>query len=419
MTKILSLLSSGDTLKSAAILTLIFGGFITLCYGLLLLQNGYLIGLPWMFNIEVAKNIGPFLSGVGAFFTLGSALLVLANLRETQNKNALDGMNNQKAQFEKVFFDLLAMHDRSVRAIDAEVSRLHNDKISGDGRLVTASTRSVIRPRRRVTKKVMEAGQEVKVIEDVEEETIEEVPAEQDKVKTEKGKNFIQWLAVSIAHEYVYRPDKGKAVLLEIYERYFQVYNTDLGQYFRSLYYIVTYLHGSTYLKSISGNPIYPQMTFYFGLLRAQLSNAELALIALNGMTEIGKDFGEFCREYELLKNLNFELSMPFEYEQSIGDPRALVEAYPYLAPIYAGQKQRANVILQPPGNTLPWPWEANSELSCTLFEVDKGSSRSITIKGAIEADNQRWYKIKYTQAPGDDREYWAAPELIGSEWRV
>jgi Putative phage abortive infection protein len=68
---------------------------------------------------------------------------------------------------------------------------------------------------------------------------------------------------------------------------------SDFGHYFRTLYHLIEFVHKG---------PI-EDKAHYIGLVRAQLSTDELSLLFYNGLSEDGKQFKDFIKEYALLKN--------------------------------------------------------------------------------------------------------------------
>lgn len=80
------------------------------------------------------------------------------------------------------------------------------------------------------------------------------------------------------------------------YKEFFRRYNTELGHYFRLLYNIVNYVDTSDV----------DNRHFYVKILRAQLSNAEVAILYYNGISPYGAiKFKPLIERYGLLKNLN------------------------------------------------------------------------------------------------------------------
>jgi hypothetical protein len=66
-------------------------------------------------------------------------------------------------------------------------------------------------------------------------------------------------------------------------------------------------------------------------ILRAQLSNYEILVLAYNGLSWPGKNFKPLIEKYELLKNLNFENTLSRVYIKRIIEPDILTAEYPHL----------------------------------------------------------------------------------------
>jgi hypothetical protein len=80
------------------------------------------------------------------------------------------------------------------------------------------------------------------------------------------------------------------------YETFYDEHNTELGHYFRMLYNIVAFIEKS-YVEN---------KNFYAKILRAQLSDAEVAILFYNGLAKHGvKKFKPLIEKYGLLKNVN------------------------------------------------------------------------------------------------------------------
>jgi hypothetical protein len=115
----------------------------------------------------------------------------------------------------------------------------------------------------------------------------------------------------------------GKVLLLEIYDYYFHIHQSDLGHYFRNLFYVVKYIEDCNIRKS--------EKTEFVKILRSQLSNYELLLLAYNGIHPYGKEFYKYIEEYELLKSLNNETRLPESFSKRIIDVEVLKTSYPHL----------------------------------------------------------------------------------------
>jgi hypothetical protein len=114
----------------------------------------------------------------------------------------------------------------------------------------------------------------------------------------------------------------GKELLLVIYDHFYYLYLSDLGHYFRNLYHIVRFAEKSELSKIKTQK--------FVKILRAQLSNYEILMLAYNGVHEKGKKFYRLLEEYELLKNLDHEDSVPITYIKRV-DKMALMQWYPHL----------------------------------------------------------------------------------------
>lgn len=87
--------------------------------------------------------------------------------------------------------------------------------------------------------------------------------------------------------------DSTIAGALRRYEREYAGYKNTLGPYFRILYRIVKYVDQSAVADKES----------YTGIVRAELGNAELWLLALNCLTPYGEKFKPLVEKYHMLKH--------------------------------------------------------------------------------------------------------------------
>jgi hypothetical protein len=158
----------------------------------------------------------------------------------------------------------------------------------------------------------------------------------------EKGADFFADLAQRICIDYNGKPEKilkrkvlpecnpkskGVERVIKIYDHYFQIHQSDLGHYFRSLYHFVRFIIESDVDENTKKRHI--------KILRAQLSNYEILLLAYNCLHEYGEEFKPLVEKYELLKNLNFEQNLDSRYSKRIIEIDALTSQYPHLQAIY------------------------------------------------------------------------------------
>lgn len=263
------------TIGHIAITSLIIGVTILVFYVALLLCNGYL-SIGGTFSIENAAKIAPFIgSCVGVFFTLAGTLLVFENLKMTRLNNEKNQLLTQKNQFENIFFNLLTQQRQIKDGIKTSV-------YFEDGNVETS------------------------------------------------GSNFFDDLATRIKIDFESKT-KTQEELIKLYNYWYTIHNSDLGHFFRHLYHIVKFVDQSPYCKAIINNSDFLQNTDYIKILRAQLSNSEIVLLALNGLTKQGEKFKKYIDDYKLLVNINLETELPEDYISRVPGPEIIVGAYDQL----------------------------------------------------------------------------------------
>lgn len=114
----------------------------------------------------------------------------------------------------------------------------------------------------------------------------------------------------------------GRQRLIKVYDFYFHIHQSDLGHYFRNLYHIVRYAERSNLSLEIQKQHV--------KILRAQLSNYEILLLAYNSLHVFGRKFYPLIEKFELIKNLNTEEALPVNRLKRIIDIEVLKEAYPH-----------------------------------------------------------------------------------------
>jgi hypothetical protein len=270
--------------RIVAVVLLITGFLLALWF---LYYGGYLTGEFSNPDKDKAKEIRPFITGlVLPLLTLGSTLLVFENLRNTSKQN-----------FSNNFLKLVDQHHKLV------------DNISTD---------------------------------------IEDISSEE---KPSKARAFFDDLAHRISIDYQWLPagstrvsgismqpnsdidvedSTGREKLIKIYDYYFHVYQSDLGHYFRNLYNIIRYAEKSVSLS---------MQRQHVKMLRAQLSNYEILLLAYNGMHQYGEKFHRLIEKFELLKNLNTEERVPTRWEKRIVDLEILKENYPHFKKLHTEEE--------------------------------------------------------------------------------
>lgn len=230
---------------------------------------------------DKAKEIQPFMTGlVAPLFALAGVILVFENLRNQTNQ-----------QITNFFFGLLTQHAKIVDST--------SDEIDGISTFERQSSRR---------------------------DFFDDLAF---RIYIDYGAEDIRWQSGEDINTYIALKDDsfdykvGLARLQEIYLHYFQIYHATLGHYFRNLYHIVVYIDKSKLSKS--------DKIEYLKILRAQLSNYEILLLAYNGMSVYGKKFKPLIEKYKLLKNLNFEKKLSKSYHRRIVNVSIWIDEYPHL----------------------------------------------------------------------------------------
>lgn len=134
-----------------------------------------------------------------------------------------------------------------------------------------------------------------------------------------KGRDcFKTWLRM---YEHEYRgsihlfTDKSQylGIIRKSYDDFYRDYESDIGHYFRNLYRIIKYIDESEVSNKY----------FYTGLIRAQLSTIEQALLFYNGLSSYGTEFKHFIERYNLLEHLNIDMLVDPENHYKLYKDRA------------------------------------------------------------------------------------------------
>ena len=113
--------------------------------------------------------------------------------------------------------------------------------------------------------------------------------------------------------------DSRKSVKEKINEAYlqtFEIFQAELGHYFRFLYNIFKYID-----RDVADED---QQKFYAKLVRSQLSNYELALLFYNCQADLGwEKFRPYVEQFALLKNLPINLLLDPNHRNGLYDDDA------------------------------------------------------------------------------------------------
>lgn len=230
-------------------------------------------------DFDKIKNIQLFISGIAVpLITFGTSLLVI----ETFKNTTLQNISN-------IFFRLIDQNKKILEGVNSDSSHLPADDIKSKGK-------------------------------DFFDDLCELISKDYNAVKN----NDTEYLTKMDENLKAKTQNKaGQALLIDIYDYYLLIHQSDLGHYFRNLYYIVRYIENCKIKKE--------EKIEFIKILRSQLSNYELLLLAYNGLHEYGKEFYTYIEEYHLLKSLNNEKRLPDTYTKRIIDIDILKIAYPHL----------------------------------------------------------------------------------------
>lgn len=152
---------------------------------------------------------------------------------------------------------------------------------------------------------------------------------------TSSGKlAFLNMADVILKHEKVKnkeirRIDNG---IVDTYNEYFAntLNSIELSHYFRNLYFFVQFLDSQDSISNRDKN-------IYIKILRANLSNYEIFMLALNGLSVRGKEFKPLIEKYKLLKNLVFEKRFSEKFK---GNINFIESQYPHLQASFDEQRK-------------------------------------------------------------------------------
>jgi len=200
---------------------------------------------------EFGDYVGGVLGSVFAFFGLAALLLTLwiqsreLRVSSSEMRKSAAALKDQNESiklqnFENRFFNMVSLHHEIVKGIDL--------RVNGE---VTSSGRDCL------------------------------------KVFYERLKKYFE---PALRGDHM----KYKDGLISCYEKFYEKHSHELGHYYRNIYRILKYIDESSV----------PRKSDYSGILRAQLSNPELALLFYNGITVRGDKFKPLAEKYALFENL-------------------------------------------------------------------------------------------------------------------
>ena len=123
----------------------------------------------------------------------------------------------------------------------------------------------------------------------------------------------------------IFREDE-QPILPSSAERYMEIYDGhqgELGHYFRNLYHVIKFVKESDALKNADPAIEYNNRRRYTSLVRATLSQFELALLFYNGLSDNGEKFKPLIEEFGLLENFNRNDLYNRKEDEKLYDPKA------------------------------------------------------------------------------------------------
>ena len=90
----------------------------------------------------------------------------------------------------------------------------------------------------------------------------------------------------------------------EVYELFYFRFQGDLGHYFRTLYHVIKFVYSCQLLNDVDEKITIKNKRRYTSIVRAQLSQYELALLFYNGLSDYGNEkLKPLIERYGLLEN--------------------------------------------------------------------------------------------------------------------
>lgn len=229
---------------------------------------GVIIKLTWpidVYSVDKAGVFGDSFGVITCLFTALGFLGVLINLREQRRTSIKQQQNLEKQQesiekqnFENTFFQMLNHLNEITKDVDFTISNLNNHSIKFYGRSAFDELSGQLRS-------IYQA--------------------------TSEGNNFP-----------LSELDKTE----KAYNKFWGLYSSKLGHYFRWIYNILNYIQTNNEADK----------EFYVKLVLAQLSNQELMLLFYNSCFKRGLNFIIYIRRYEMMSNLESrELIIPSHKE--------------------------------------------------------------------------------------------------------
>jgi predicted enzyme related to lactoylglutathione lyase len=282
-------------------------------------------------DLEKASQIGDFFAGVvGLTFTIVATILVYLTY-QTQKEEAksssgalkLQARASQLQQFENTFFNLLSNHREVLQSIQ-EKWLIHNGDGVDNHRLIQGKNLidTIVNFIKTITvdKGIVFAKNNHKTY-----SMDYFIPYEELKKESIYDDFELEFVDSLVRGRSRYKSKLANAKgLASVYEKIFLLNRSSLGHYFRNLFHLIKFVHEyEGFNESHSKDEIRVLKYKYVRLVRAQLSNNELILLALNStIWNFDEDWSDFLRDYNLFRNVD----LAYEFTGIEG----LLDTYPH-----------------------------------------------------------------------------------------
>lgn len=171
--------------------------------------------------------------------------------------------------FENTFFNMLNLHNEIITNLSLVMLKKHFDEKDYEY-ISSRSNNEKLAENNRIYKyTILNKKVNVKEVQDY------------------NGKKVISKL-FEIANTYI--KDNIEQSINKLYNNFYLEYNEITGHYFRNIYQILKFIDTQEVLKDENEEKEFKNKKFYANILRSQLSNSELALLLLNGISKEGEE---------------------------------------------------------------------------------------------------------------------------------
>jgi hypothetical protein len=236
------------------------------------------------FGDFVGGTVGPSLSFAAL---LGLAVTLLSqsiSYRQTADSLEEERRSSQRRDFERILFEMLRLYNDIVTNIDLrKLGAQAKSEVIARGRDCFKNFYTTFRQRYKETKRRYEGDPVKEAV-----AAVDGCPIARSDMPTEPK------------------------LIQEAYRIFYDEVQHDVGHCFRFLYRIVKFIDDEMPKEN---GIISERARTYAGLVRAQLSTYECALLFYNGLSEVGEKFKPLIETYALLGNFSLDVLITPEHE--------------------------------------------------------------------------------------------------------